>query len=111
MARKYDDQEFDRRIIEAEIDACQRKYEAAQERHGWSNSNSAERTMRKYDVLGNALAAYLRSRKEREADRQKLSDIHDVLIAELKRIDQGFRDGDLRSILLRLKAIAERVDG
>ncbi len=100
--------DYDTRVIEDEIDRHQREYEKAQERYGYSSSNSGEKTMRKHDILGNALAAYLRGAKERRAARTKLSDILDVVNANLKRLDEGWRDRDIRSILRQIKLIAER---
>lgn len=100
----------DIRIIEAEIDRHDREYRKAQERYGYSVSNSGEKTMRKHDVLSNALASYLRSAKERQAARTKLSDVHDLVCANLKRIEEGWTDLNTRAILQHIKAIVERED-
>ena len=109
MARKYESgYEYDTRVIEEEIDRHQRAYELAQERYGYSTSHSGEKTMRKHDILGNALASYLRSAKERRVARTKLSDIQDVVNANLKRMDEGWKDMNIRSILEQIKLIAQR---
>ena len=100
----------DIRIIEAEIDRHDREYQKAQERYGYARSNSGEQTMRKHDVLSNALAVYLHSAKERMASRTKLSDIVDVVNANLKRMDEGWKDMNIRSILEQIKLIAQRED-
>lgn len=49
----------DRKIIEAEIAALDKKYDDAHELYGITGSRSTERTMTKYDVLRNALEQYL----------------------------------------------------
>lgn len=109
MARKYvDGFDYDTRIIEAEIDRHDREYQKAQDRYGYARSNSGEQTMRKHDVLSNALASYLRSAKERRAARTKLSDIVDVVNANLKRLDDGWKDMNIRSVLQQIKLIAQR---
>ena len=109
MAKKYENRfDYDTRVIEEEIDRHQREYEKAQERYGYSVTNSGEKTMRKHDILGNALAAYLRGAKERKAARTKLSDILDVVNANLKRLDDGWKDMNIRSILQEIKLIAQR---
>ena len=100
----------DQIIIEAEIERHDREYRKAQERYGWSVSNSGEKTMRKHDVLSEALASYLRSAKERQAARTKLSDVHDLVSANLKRIEEGWTDLNTRAILQHIKAILERED-
>lgn len=100
----------DQIIIEAEIERHDREYRKAQERYGWSVSNSGEKTMRKHDVLSEALASYLRSAKERQAARTKLSDVHDLVCANLKRIEEGWSDLNTRAILQHIKAILERED-
>lgn len=111
MARTYESRDdYDTRVIEEEIDRHQRAYELAQERYGYSTSNSCEKTMRKHDILGNALASYLRSAKERRVARTKLSDIQDVVNANLKRLDEGWKDMNIRSILEQIKLIAQRED-
>ena len=108
MARKYENEhDYDERVIREEIDRHQRAYEMAQERYGYSMSNSGEKTMRKHDILGNALDSYLRSRRERKAYRTKLSDILDVVNFNLKRLDEGW-NADIRSILQQIKLIAQR---
>ena len=98
----------DIRIIEAEIERHDRAYRNAQDRYGYARSNSGEQTMRKHDVLSNALASYLRAGKERRASRTKLSDIVDVVNANLKRMDEGWKDMNIRSILEQIKLIAQR---
>lgn len=98
----------DQIIIEAEIERHDREYRKAQERYGWSVSNSGEKTMRKHDVLSEALASYLRSAKERQSARTKLSDVHDLVCANLKRIEEGWTDLNTRAILQHIKAILER---
>lgn len=99
----------DQRIIEEEIERHDREYRNAQERFAYAVSNSGEKTMRKHDVLSNALAAaYLRSGKERRAARTKLSDVHDLVAANLKRIDEGWKDLNTKAILQHIKAILER---
>ena len=109
MARKYESAyDYDTRVIQEEIDRHQREYEKAQDRHAWSTSNSCETTMRKHDILGNALSVYLRSRRQRMATRTKLSDILDVVNANLKRMDEGWKDMNIRSILEQIKLIAQR---
>ena len=109
MARKYESRDdYDTRVIQEEIDRHQRAYELAQERYGYSTSNSCEKTMRKHDILGEALASYLRSRRQRIAARSKLSDIQDVVNANLKRMDEGWKDMNIRSILEQIKLIAQR---
>ena len=109
MARKYESRDdYDTRVIQEEIDRHQRAYELAQERYGYSTSNSGEKTMRKHDILGEALASYLRSRWQRIATRSKLSDIQDVVNANLKRLDEGWKDMNIRSILEQIKLIAQR---
>ena len=95
-------------IIEAEIERHDREYRNAQERFAYAVSNSGEKTMHKHDVLSNALAAYLRSWKERRAARTKISDVHDLVLANLKRIDEGWKDLNTKSILQHIKAILER---
>jgi formate-dependent nitrite reductase cytochrome c552 subunit len=111
MARKYESgYEYDTRVIEEEIDRHQREYEKAQERYGYSASNSGEKTMRKHDVLSNALSMYLRSAKERQTARTKLSDVHDLVCANLKRIEEGWNDLNTKAILQHIKAILERED-
>ena len=100
----------DQIIIEAEIERHDREYRKAQERYGWSVSNSGEKTMRKHDVLSEALASYLRSAKERQAARTKLSDVHDLVCANLKRIEEGWTDLNTMAILQHIKAILERED-
>ena len=95
-------------IIEAEIERHDREYRKAQERYGWSVSNSGEKTMRKHDVLSEALASYLRSAKERQAARTKLSDVHDLVSANLKRLEEGWTDLNIKAILQHIKAILER---
>lgn len=109
MARKYESRDdYDTRVIQEEIDRHQRAYELAQERYGYSTSNSGEKTMRKHDILGEALASYLRNRRQRIATRSKLSDIQDVVNANLKRMDEGWKDMNIRSILEQIKLIAQR---
>lgn len=109
MARKYESRDdYDTRVIQEEIDRHQRAYELAQERYGYSTSNSGEKTMRKHDILGEALASYMRSRRQRIATRSKLSDIQDVVNANLKRMDEGWKDMNIRSILEQIKLIAQR---
>jgi len=100
--------EEDIHIIEAEIERHDREYRNAQERFAYAVSNSGEKTMRKHDVLSNALAAYLRSGKERRAARTKISDVHDLVVANLKRIDEGWKDLNTKAILQHIKAILER---
>ncbi len=100
----------DQIIIEAEIERHDREYRKAQERYGWSVSNSGEKTMRKHDVLSEALASYLRSARERQAARTKLSDVHDLVCANLKRIEEGWTDLNTRAILQHIKTILERED-
>lgn len=107
MARKYESAEaYERRVIEAEIDRHQREYERAQERWAWSASRSPEDTMRRHDILGNALAAYLRSRREAKARSRKLSDISDLVTRKLKVIEDGF-EIDTKDALLTIKRILE----
>ena len=96
------------RIIEAEIERHDREYRNAQERHAFSVSNSSEKTMYKHDTLSNALASYLRSAKERRTARTKISDVHDLVTANLKRIDEGWKDLNTKAILQHIKAILER---
>lgn len=98
----------DQIIIEAEIERHDREYRKTQERYGWSVSNSGEKTMRKHDVLSEALASYLRSAKKRQAARTKLSDVHDLVCANLKRIEEGWNDQNIKAILQHIKAILER---
>ena len=98
----------DQRIIEEEIDRHDREYRKAQERYGWAVSNSGEKTMRKHDVLSNALSMYLRSARERQAARTKLSDVHDLVCANLKRIEEGWNDQNIKAVLQHIKAILER---
>lgn len=98
----------EQRIIEEEIARHDREYAKAQERYGYSVSKSGEKTMRKHDVLSNALASYLRSAKERRAARTKLSDVHDLVCANLKRIEDGWNDRPIKGILQHIKAILER---
>jgi len=106
---KYESRDdYDTRVIQAEIDRHQRAYELAQERYGYSTSNSGEKTMRKHDILGEALASYLRSRRQQRSYRTKLSDIQDVVNANLKRMDEGWKDMNIRSILEQIKLIAQR---
>ena len=100
----------DIRIIEAEIDRHDREYQKAQDRYGYARSNSGEQTMRKHDVLSNALASYLRSGKERRAARTKQSDVHDLVDANLKRIEEGWTDLNIKSILQHIRAILDRED-
>ena len=98
----------DQRIIEEEIDRHDREYRKAQDRFAYSVSNSGDKTMHQHDVLSNALASYLRSAKERQAARTKLSDVHDLVCANLKRIEEGWTDLNTRAILQHIKAILER---
>ena len=98
----------DQRIIEEEIERHDREYRKAQERYGWSVSRSGERTLRKHDVLGEALASYLRSARERQSARTKLGDVHDLVCANLKRIEEGWNDQNIKAILQHIKAILER---
>ena len=97
------------RIIEAEIDRHQREYEKAQERHAWSTSRSTEETMRRHDVLGNALASYLRSDRELKWKRLQLSDIRNVVERELKKVEEGFAV-EAKPILYTIKGILNRED-
>lgn len=109
MPRKYENErDYAERVIREEIDRHQRAYELAQERHAWSVSNSCENTMLKHDILGDALASYLRTKRQRTATRTKLSDIIDVCNANLKRLDERWNDLNIRSILTQIKMIAER---
>lgn len=109
MARKHESRDdYDTRVIEEEIDRHQRAYELAQERYGYSTSHSGEKTMRKHDILGEALASYLRTRREQKAYRTKLSDIRDLVEANLKRVDEGWKDGDLKGILQHIRHILDR---
>lgn len=111
MARRYEnEQDYHERVIREEIDRHQRAYERAQERHAWSVSNSCEETMRRHDILGDALEVYLRNRRHRISTRTKLSDIQDVVNANLKRLDEGWKDMNIRSILEQIKLIAQRED-
>ena len=101
MARKYDSRfDYDTRVIQEEIDRHQREYEKAQERYGYSVTNSGEKTMRKHDILGNALASYLRSAEERKVAQTKLSDILDVVNANLKRLDETGVRIEIRMIMV-----------
>ena len=109
MGRKYaNERDWKERIILDEIARHERAYANAQERYGWSTSNSGAETMRKHDVIANALSTYLRFDRERRAYRTKLSDIQDQVNYNLKRFEEGWRDGDLCAILRLIKAIAER---
>lgn len=58
----------DRRIIEAEIDRLDLAYRNAQERYGITGSRSTDRTMYKYQVLQNALEAYITGNADRSKD-------------------------------------------
>lgn len=109
MARKYkNEQDYNERVIREEIERHERAWQSAQDRYAYAVSNSGEETMRKHDIIANALDAYLRSSRERKAIRTKLSDIRDLVEANLKRIDEGWRDGDLKAILQHIKYIADR---
>lgn len=108
MAGRYsNEQGWKERIIQDEIDRHAREYEKAQERYGWSVSKSPEETMRKHDVLGNALSVYLRSDKELKSKRTQLSDIRTVVERELKKVEDGFVV-DAKPILYTIKGILNR---
>ena len=109
MARSYaNERDYDERVIREEIERHERAYQLAQDRYGYAVTNSGEKTMRKHDILANALDSYLRSRRHRIATRTKLSDIQDVVNANLKRMDEGWKDMNIRSILEQIKLIAQR---
>lgn len=109
MAGKYaDEKNWNEKIILDEIARHEREYEKAQERHGYSTSRSPEETMRKHDVLANALSVYLNSDRTISDMRNKLLDIQDFVNSELKRIDEGWIDQNPRRILETVKRIVLR---
>lgn len=109
MAGKYADENgWKEKIILDEIARHEREYEKAQERHGYSTSRSPEETMRKHDVLANALSVYLNSDRTISDMRNKLLDIQDFVNSELKRIDEGWIDQNPRRILETVKRIVLR---
>ena len=59
----------DRKIIEAEIDRLDKRYEEAHELYGITGSASTERTMNKYDTLKNALENYIYNRTDESHER------------------------------------------
>lgn len=62
---------YEKKIIEAEIDRLEKRWEEAHELYGITGSASTERTMIKYDVLKNALEDFLYHRQD-EADHRMI---------------------------------------
>ena len=62
-------EDYERKIIEAEIDRLGKRWEEAHESYGITGSPSTERTMTKYDVLRNALEDYIYRRSEKAEER------------------------------------------
>lgn len=109
MARKYENErDYNERVIREEIERHERAYRNAQERYAYAVGNSGEETMRKHDIIANALEVYLRTRREQKLYRTRLSDIRDLVEANLKRIEEGWKDGDLKGILQHIKYILDR---
>ena len=105
---KYDEHEWDMKVIDDEIKRHQAAYDKAQVAWAYSTSRSGETTMRKHEVIIRALESYGDSSKVRKAMKDKLDTVRDIVKAELKRIDDGFNDGDLKTILQRIKSVIER---
>ena len=86
MARDYE-----RKIVEQEIERHDAAYRSAQERYGQTGSKSTFETMARHDVLSNVLSDWMYG--SRDASKSRMIDTMTGQLRDLKRQVEFFRAG------------------